>query len=134
MGDLKHSLKGLVGKGRDTAAENTARIEGAIDNAGNFIDEKSGSKSDQTDNGADGRRNAPPEDDCSERAEQVSSTAPGGPARHGHRADPPQRTSTATLMTQPQTNGVAGDAVGERGRHDDVCRRPVRSGGSRRVR
>ncbi|WP_433523265.1 antitoxin [Nocardia pseudovaccinii] len=41
---LVDTLKGLVGKGRDAAAENADKIYDAVDKAGGFIDEKTGHK------------------------------------------------------------------------------------------
>ncbi|ATL65548.1 antitoxin [Nocardia terpenica] len=59
---LMDTLKGLVGKGRDAAAENAEKIHEAVDKAGGFIDEKTGGKySDQINKGADALKNAVPE-------------------------------------------------------------------------
>ncbi|MFI6368757.1 antitoxin [Nocardia sp. NPDC050630] len=41
---LVDTLKGLVGKGKEAAAENADKIYGAVDKAGGFIDEKTGHK------------------------------------------------------------------------------------------
>ncbi|WP_435874626.1 antitoxin [Nocardia vinacea] len=41
---LVDTLKGLVGKGREAAAENADKIYDAVDKAGGFIDEKTGHK------------------------------------------------------------------------------------------
>ncbi|WP_062992941.1 antitoxin [Nocardia anaemiae] len=41
---LVDTLKGLVGKGREAAAENADKIYGVVDKAGGFIDEKTGHK------------------------------------------------------------------------------------------
>ncbi|MEV4237297.1 MULTISPECIES: antitoxin [unclassified Nocardia] len=38
------TLKGLVGKGKETAAKNADKINEAVDKAGGFIDEKTGHK------------------------------------------------------------------------------------------
>ncbi|WP_433757389.1 antitoxin [Nocardia sp. CA-135398] len=41
---LVDTLKGLVGKGKETAAKNADKINEAVDKAGGFIDEKTGHK------------------------------------------------------------------------------------------
>ncbi|MFD4291592.1 antitoxin [Rhodococcus sp. NPDC058505] len=41
---LVDTLKGLFGKGQQYAAENADKVEGAIDKAGDFIDQKTGGK------------------------------------------------------------------------------------------
>ncbi|MFD4181666.1 antitoxin [Rhodococcus sp. NPDC058514] len=38
------TLKGLFGKGKQAAIDNADKIEGAVDKAGDFIDEKTGGK------------------------------------------------------------------------------------------
>lgn len=38
------NLKGLVGKGKQLAAENSDKIEDVVDKAGDFIDDKTGGK------------------------------------------------------------------------------------------
>lgn len=38
------NLKGLVDKGKQAAAENSEKIEDAVDKAGDFIDNKTGGK------------------------------------------------------------------------------------------
>ncbi|MFF4160439.1 antitoxin [Streptomyces sp. NPDC001678] len=56
------TLKGLVGKGRDAAAENPERVHEAVDKAGDFIDEKTGHKySDKIEKGKEAAKNAVPE-------------------------------------------------------------------------
>ncbi|WP_372341764.1 antitoxin [Nocardia sp. CC216A] len=56
------TLKGLVGKGKDVAAQNAEKIESAVDKAGGFIDQKTGGKySDKIDKGAEAVKNAIPE-------------------------------------------------------------------------
>ncbi len=59
---LMDTLKGLVGKGKDVAAQNAEKIESAVDKAGGFIDQKTGGKySDKIDKGAEAVKNAIPE-------------------------------------------------------------------------
>ena len=38
------NLKGLVDKGKQAAAENSDKIEDAVEKAGDFVDEKTGGK------------------------------------------------------------------------------------------
>lgn len=38
------NLKGLVGKGKQIAAENSDKIEDAVEKAGDFVDDKTGGK------------------------------------------------------------------------------------------
>ncbi|MFF0818597.1 antitoxin [Rhodococcus sp. NPDC003318] len=41
---LVDTLKGLLGKGQQYAAENSDKVEDAIDKAGDFVDKKTGGK------------------------------------------------------------------------------------------
>lgn len=51
---LMDTLKGMVGKGRDAANQNADKVHGAVDKAGNFVDEKTGGKySDKIDKGTE---------------------------------------------------------------------------------
>ncbi|WP_051031121.1 antitoxin, partial [Nocardia veterana] len=51
---LMDTLKGLVGKGRDAASQNSEKVHGAVDKAGGFINEKTGGKySDHIDKGTE---------------------------------------------------------------------------------
>jgi hypothetical protein len=59
---LLDTLKGLVGKGKEVAAENADKIHDAVDKAGEFIDEKTGGKySDKIEKGAEAIKHAIPE-------------------------------------------------------------------------
>lgn len=56
------SLKGLVTKGKKTAADNSAKIENAVDNAGAFVDKKTGGKyADKVTKAQQAAKNAIPE-------------------------------------------------------------------------
>ncbi|MET4046419.1 hypothetical protein BJD99_11405 [Rhodococcus sp. 1163] len=56
------SLKGLIGKGQKAAAENSDKIEQAVDKAGDFVDKKTGGKyADQVDKVQDAAKNAIPD-------------------------------------------------------------------------
>lgn len=56
---LMDTLKGLVGKGKEVAAQNAEKIEQAVDKAGQVIDEKTGGKySSQIDKGTDAVKSA----------------------------------------------------------------------------
>ena len=53
------NLKGMVNKGKDLAAENSDKIDGAVDKAGDFIDNKTGGKyADKVDKVQDAAKNA----------------------------------------------------------------------------
>ncbi|QIS17566.1 antitoxin [Nocardia terpenica] len=76
---LMDTLKGLVGKGRDAAAENAEKIHEAVDKAGGFIDEKTGGKySDQIHKGSDALKNAVPEQNAP-GAQPPEQNEPGTP-------------------------------------------------------
>lgn len=61
------TLKGLVGKGRDAAAENPEKVHEAVDKAGDFIDEKTDHKySDKIAKGKEAAKNAIPQEGGSE--------------------------------------------------------------------
>ncbi|NIL76671.1 MULTISPECIES: antitoxin [Rhodococcus] len=56
------NLKGLVDKGKKAAAENSDKIESAVDKAGDFIDNKTGGKySDKVDKVQEAAKKAIPE-------------------------------------------------------------------------
>ncbi len=56
---LMDTLKGLVGKGKEVAAQNAEKVEQAVDKAGQVIDEKTGGKySSQIDKGAEAIKSA----------------------------------------------------------------------------
>ena len=38
------TLKGLLGKGKQVASENADKVGGAVDKAGDFVDDKTGGK------------------------------------------------------------------------------------------
>ncbi|WP_067673352.1 antitoxin [Nocardia miyunensis] len=74
---LMDTLKGLVGKGREVAAENADKISGAVDKAGGFIDEKTGGKySEKIGKGAAALKNAIPEQAGSAESEPAAQAAP----------------------------------------------------------
>ncbi|MEU3352973.1 antitoxin [Streptomyces sp. NPDC037389] len=75
---LMDTLKGLVGRGKEAAAENPEKVHEAVDKAGGFIDEKTeGKYSDQIGKGADAVKNAVPE---REQPESPPPPAPEPPA------------------------------------------------------
>ena len=56
------TLKGLVGKGKQLAAENSDKIEDVVDKAGDFIDDKTGGKyADKVDKAQDAAKKAIPD-------------------------------------------------------------------------
>lgn len=56
------NLKGLVGKGKQLAAENSDKIEDVVDKAGDFIDDKTGGKyADKVDKAQDAAKKAVPD-------------------------------------------------------------------------
>ncbi|QCB50257.1 antitoxin [Rhodococcus sp. PAMC28707] len=56
------SMKGLIEKGQKAAAENSDKIEQAVDKAGDFVDKKTGGKyADQIDKVQDAAKNAIPD-------------------------------------------------------------------------
>lgn len=56
---LMDTLKGLVGKGKEVAAQNAEKVEQAVDKAGQVIDEKTGGKfSSQIDKGTEAVKSA----------------------------------------------------------------------------
>lgn len=58
---LVDTLKGLIGKGKEAAAQNAEKIEGAVDKAGGFIDDKTGGKySDKIEKGKDAAKKVIP--------------------------------------------------------------------------
>jgi hypothetical protein len=75
---LMDTLKSLVGKGREAAAENAEKVHEAVDKAGGFVDERTGGKySDQIGKGVDALKNAIPERD---QPEPPPPHAPESPA------------------------------------------------------
>lgn len=84
---LVDTLKGLVGKGKDVAAQNAEKIESAVDKAGDFIDQKTGGKySDKIDKGAEAVKNAiPPEEG---KAPEAAPEPPPAPAPEEAAAEP----------------------------------------------
>jgi hypothetical protein len=70
---LMDTLKGLVGMGRDAAAENAEKIHDVVDKAGGFIDEKTGGKySDQIGKGAAALKGAIPQQPGAAEAEPAA--------------------------------------------------------------
>lgn len=58
---LVDTLKGLLGKGKEAAAQNADKINDAVDKAGTFIDDKTGGKySDKIEKGKDAAKKAVP--------------------------------------------------------------------------
>lgn len=56
------NLKGLVGKGKQLAAENSDKIEDVVDKAGDFIDDKTGGKyAEKVDKAQDAAKKAIPD-------------------------------------------------------------------------
>ncbi|MFB7877833.1 MULTISPECIES: antitoxin [unclassified Nocardia] len=72
---LVDTLKGLLGKGKDAAAQNADKINDAVDKAGSFIDEKTGGKySDKIEKGKDAAKKVVPPQ------QPGAGPATGGPA------------------------------------------------------
>ncbi|WP_084521148.1 antitoxin [Nocardia uniformis] len=91
---LIDTLKGLVGKGKDVAAQNAEKIESAVDKAGDMIDKKTGGKySSQIDKGTGAIKGAIPGDqDAPEAApapEVVPDPAPAPEAAAEPAPEPP---------------------------------------------
>ncbi|MGS2808525.1 antitoxin [Nocardia sp. MW-W600-9] len=58
---LVDTLKGLLGKGKEAAAQNADKINDAVDKAGTFIDDKTGGKySDKIEKGKDAAKKVVP--------------------------------------------------------------------------
>lgn len=75
---LIDTLKGLVGKGKEVAAQNAEKIESAVDKAGGLIDQKTGGKfSSQIDKGTEAIKGAIPADQA---AAEAAPAAPAEPA------------------------------------------------------
>ncbi|WP_067574022.1 antitoxin [Nocardia acidivorans] len=71
------TLKGLVGKGKEVAAQNAEKIENAVDKAGGVINDKTGGKySSQIDKGTAAVKNAIPADASAEAAPAPAEPAP----------------------------------------------------------
>ncbi|KAA0021178.1 antitoxin [Antrihabitans cavernicola] len=61
---LVDTLKGLIGKGKDAAAQNADKIGDAVDKAGAFVDDKTGGKySDKIEKGKDAAKKVIPPSD-----------------------------------------------------------------------
>lgn len=57
------TLKGLLGKGKQVAAENSEKIGDAVDKAGDFVDDKTGGKyADKVDKVQEAAKKAIPDD------------------------------------------------------------------------
>ncbi|MFC4124616.1 antitoxin [Nocardia rhizosphaerae] len=77
------TLKGLLGKGKETVEQNADKINEAVDKAGTFIDEKTGGKySDKIEKGKDAAKKVvPPQADTGDAAPKTDpGTTPGGTA------------------------------------------------------
>ncbi|MEU1206969.1 antitoxin [Nocardia sp. NPDC005825] len=71
------TLKGLVGKGKEVAAQNAEKVEQAVDKAGQVIDEKTGGKySSQIDKGTDAVKSALGTDAAAGAAAPAAEPAP----------------------------------------------------------
>ncbi|WP_067886510.1 antitoxin [Nocardia vaccinii] len=87
---LMDTLKGLVGKGKEVAAENADKIQAAVDKAGGFIDEKThGKYSDQIGKGAAALKNAIPEQPGSAESGAAAEAAPAPQAEAAPAVKPP---------------------------------------------
>ncbi|MFE3986468.1 antitoxin [Nocardia tengchongensis] len=94
------TLKGLVGKGKEVAAQNAEKIEQAVDKAGHVIDEKTGGKfSSQIDKGAEAVKKAIPTDAAA--AEAPAEPAPAEPA--------PTEPAPAEPAAEPAPEPAAGE-------------------------
>ncbi|MGW4246688.1 antitoxin [Nocardia sp. NPDC004722] len=94
------TLKGLVGKGKEVAAQNAEKIEQAVDKAGHVIDEKTGGKfTSQIDKGAEAVKNAIPTDGA-EAAAEAPAAAPEAPA-----AEPAPAEAAAEPAAEPAPEG-----------------------------
>ncbi|WP_460728385.1 antitoxin [Nocardia heshunensis] len=90
------TLKGLVGKGKEVAAQNAEKIEQAVDKAGQVIDEKTGGKfTSQIDKGAEAVKNAIPTD--GEPAAEAPAAAPA--------AEPAPAEAAAEPAAEPAPEG-----------------------------
>ncbi|MEV6135940.1 antitoxin [Nocardia sp. NPDC051990] len=77
---LADTLKGIVGKGRETVAKNADKINEAVDKAGGFIDEKTGHKySDKIDKLQEAAKKAVPSDQSAPEPSAPASEAPPAP-------------------------------------------------------
>ncbi|MET9210654.1 MULTISPECIES: antitoxin [unclassified Nocardia] len=76
---LVDTLKGLLGKGKEAAAQNADKINEAVDKAGSFIDDKTGGKySDKIEKGKDAAKKVvPPQADPGSTAGGAAPTDPG---------------------------------------------------------
>ncbi|MFE3102858.1 antitoxin [Nocardia tengchongensis] len=103
------TLKGLVGKGKEVAAQNAEKIEQAVDKAGHVIDEKTGGKfSSQIGKGAEAVKNAIPTDTAAAEApaEAAAEPAPAEPAP----AEPaPAEPAPAESAAEPAPEPAAGE-------------------------
>ncbi|MCU1646316.1 MAG: antitoxin [Nocardia sp.] len=97
---LIDTLKGLVGKGKEVAAQNADKIEQAVDKGKDVLNEKTGGKySSQIDKGADAVKNAIPADAAAE-------AAPAAPAE-------PAPAEAAAPAPEPAPEPAAEPAPGE---------------------
>lgn len=86
---LIDTLKGLVGKGKEVAAQNADKIENAVDKAGGFIDEKTkGKYSSQIDKGTEAVKGAIPTDAPAAAAPEAATAPVAEPAPAEAAAEP----------------------------------------------
>lgn len=105
---LMDTLKGLVGMGRDAAAENAEKIHDVVDKAGGFIDEKTGGKySDQIGKGAAALKGAIPQQPGAAEAEPAAdSPAPAA-------APEPEAAPAAEPKAEASSEAAPAEAASE---------------------
>ncbi|MFE2993817.1 antitoxin [Nocardia sp. NPDC059246] len=100
------TLKGLVGKGKEVAAQNAEKIEQAVDKAGHVIDEKTGGKfSAQIDKGAEAVKSAIKPEAVAEAPAAAPAEAPA--------AEPAAEPAPAAAAAEPAPEPAAEAAEGE---------------------
>ncbi|MGX1809793.1 antitoxin [Nocardia sp. NPDC055321] len=103
---LIDTLKGLVGKGKEVAAQNADKIENAVDKAGTFIDGKTGGKySSQIEKGSEAVKNAIPAD----AAAPADAPAPAPEAAPEPAATPAPAEAAAEPAPAPEPAPAAPD-------------------------
>ncbi|MET8422748.1 antitoxin [Nocardia sp. NPDC004860] len=96
------TLKGLVGKGKEVAAQNAEKIEQAVDKAGHVIDEKTGGKfSAQIDKGTEAVKSA------------IKPEAPAAAPAEAPAAEPAAEPAPAATAAEPAPEPAAEAAEGE---------------------
>lgn len=77
---LMDTLKGLLGKGKDTVEQNADKINDAVDKAGSFIDEKTGGKySDKIEKGKEAAKKVVPPQPGTDPGPATGGPAPTDP-------------------------------------------------------